>query len=130
MLSHVNLGVTDFERALAFYAGVMGELGLVQKFADFEDQSAAWHKADAARPLFIICTPFNGQTQQPGNGVMVAFQTESRATVDRAHAYALAHGGLDEGAPGLRPHYHAHYYGAYFRDLDGNKICVCCHRPE
>ena len=53
-----------------------------------------------------------------------------RATVRLAHAIALAHGGSDAGLPGLRPHYHAHYYGAYFRDPDGNKFCVACHRDE
>jgi len=49
--------------------------------------------------------------------------------VDRAHATALAQGGACEGPPGLRPHYHADYYGAYFRDPEGNKLCVCCHTP-
>ncbi len=53
-----------------------------------------------------------------------------RATVDRCHAAARAHGGQSEGSPGLRPHYHANYYGAYFRDPAGNKLCVCCHKPE
>ena len=53
-----------------------------------------------------------------------------RASVDRCHAAAIARGGTDEGAPGLRPQYHPHYYGAYFRDPDGNKLCVCCHDPE
>jgi catechol 2,3-dioxygenase-like lactoylglutathione lyase family enzyme len=49
--------------------------------------------------------------------------------VDRTHAIALANGGVCEGLPGFRPEYHPHYYGAYFRDPDGNKICVCCHDP-
>jgi predicted lactoylglutathione lyase len=58
---------------------------------------------------------------------MVAFLAESRAQVDRAFAVALENGGTSEGSPGLRPEYHEHYYGAYFRDPDGNKLCVVCH---
>ena len=61
---------------------------------------------------------------------MIAFDATDRATVRLAHAIALAQGGSDAGLPGLRPHYHAHYYGAYFRDPDGNKFCVACHREE
>jgi lactoylglutathione lyase len=58
---------------------------------------------------------------------MVAFLAKSRAIVEHAYAVALANGGTSEGAPGLRPEYHAHYYGAYFRDTEGNKLCVACH---
>jgi hypothetical protein len=61
---------------------------------------------------------------------MIALLAPDRAAVDRCHAVALAHGGSSEGAPGLRPHYHANYYGGYFRDPAGNKLCVCCHQPE
>ena len=60
---------------------------------------------------------------------MVAFLAETRAVVDEAYAVALTSGGTSEGAPGLRPEYHDHYYGAYFRDPDGNKLCVACHVP-
>ena len=59
-----------------------------------------------------------------------AFKVDSRATVDAFHAAALAHGGTDEGAPGLRPQYHPNYYGAYVRDPDGNKIQAVCHRKD
>lgn len=58
---------------------------------------------------------------------MVAFLVHDRATVDDIHRMAMDVGGTDEGRPGLRPHYHPDYYGAYFRDRDGNKICICCH---
>ena len=51
------------------------------------------------------------------------------AVVERAYEVALANGGTSEGAPGLRPEYHESYYGAYFRDTDGNKLCVACHSP-
>jgi catechol 2,3-dioxygenase-like lactoylglutathione lyase family enzyme len=61
---------------------------------------------------------------------MIALLAKSRDIVGRSHAAALANGGKCEGAPGLRPHYHPNYYGAYFRDPDGNKICVCCHEAE
>lgn len=60
---------------------------------------------------------------------MIALLAPDRTTVGRIFAAALAAGGTSEGAPGLRPQYHANYYGAYFRDLDGNKLCVCCHEP-
>jgi catechol 2,3-dioxygenase-like lactoylglutathione lyase family enzyme len=61
---------------------------------------------------------------------MVAFLAADRPAVRKAYAAALANGGVSEGAPGLRPEYHAHYYGAYFRDPDGNKLCVACHLAE
>jgi predicted lactoylglutathione lyase len=61
---------------------------------------------------------------------MVAFLAKTRAAVDQAFALALENGGTSEGPPALRPQYHADYYGAYFRDPDGNKLCVVCHTPE
>ena len=81
-------------------------------------------------PKLFVGAPFDGGAASHGNGEHVAFFAPSRAAVDAFHAAALAHGGSDEGAPGLRPHYHANYYGAYFRDLDGNKICVVSHHRE
>ena len=77
----------------------------------------------------MIAHPFDGGPASAGNGQMVALLAPSRAAVGRCHALALAHGGSCEGAPGLRPEYHADYYGAYFRDPDGNKLCVCRHAP-
>jgi lactoylglutathione lyase len=58
---------------------------------------------------------------------MVALLAKSRAVVDQAYTVALASGAISEGPPGMRPEYHANYYGAYFRDTEGNKICVVCH---
>ena len=58
---------------------------------------------------------------------MVAFMAKDRATVDKAYELAIANGGKDEGKPSLRPHYHENYYGAYFRDTEGNRVCVVCH---
>jgi catechol 2,3-dioxygenase-like lactoylglutathione lyase family enzyme len=105
----------------------MAALGLPEKFCDPAKPWAAWMPSDAPRPLFIVGAPFDGQPASCGNGQMLALEAPDRAAVDRVHAAALAHGGRCEGAPGLRPQYHAHYYGAYFRDPEGNKLCVCCH---
>ena len=91
---------------------------------------AGWQSRPDPRPLFLIGRPYNQQPHAPGNGQMVAFLAPTREVVRQAHAVALAHGGSSEGAPGLRPEYHAHYYGAYFRDPDGNKLCVACHQAE
>ena len=130
MFSHLFISVTDFDAALNFYHALMAELGLELRFCDREKPWAGWHSAGGARPLLVICTPFNGQPHHPGNGQMVALNAADRAMVQRAYATALAHGGSSEGEPGLRPHYHADFYGAYFRDPAGNKLCVVCHQPE
>ena len=82
------------------------------------------------RPLFLIGSPYDGQSHASGNGQMVAFSAPTRIVVDSVYAIALANGGTSEGEPGLRPEYHEHYYGAYFRDPDGNKLCVVCHNEE
>lgn len=127
MFSHVMIGVHDFDRALAFYRALMPVLGIAERFCDRSRPWAGWQSQPQPRPLFIIGRPYDGEPHAVGNGQMVAFMADSRATVDRAHALALAHGGRDAGAPGLRPEYHDHYYGAYFRDTEGNKLCVVCH---
>jgi catechol 2,3-dioxygenase-like lactoylglutathione lyase family enzyme len=130
MYSHIFIGVTDFARALHFYTAVMGTLGLEQRFADATKPWAGWHSEGKMRPFLVIGHPFDGQAHQPGNGQMIALAASDRSTVQLAHAAALASGGVCEGPPGLRPHYHANYYGAYFRDPDGNKLCVACHASQ
>jgi lactoylglutathione lyase len=130
MFSHLFVGVRDFERALAFYQPLMEALGLPQRFCDRDRPWAGWQTPGGPRPLFLIGSPHDGQLHERGNGQMVAFLAANRATVDTAYQLALASGGVSEGAPGLRPDYHADYYGAYFRDPDGNKLCVVCHAPQ
>ena len=128
MFSHVFVGVSDFERALLFYQPLMECLGHPQRFCERSRPWAGWQtSAEQARPLFLIGSPYNQQDHAVGNGQMVAFMVSTRAAVDEVHALALRLGGTCDGAPGLRPEYHAQYYGAYFRDPDGNKIGVVCH---
>lgn len=129
MFSHVTLGTNDAARAVAFYDPLLAMLGLKRQEADLAEGYAGYAAAPDVTPQFWITRPLDRQPATVGNGMTIAFEAPDRATVDRFHATALAHGGKDEGAPGLRPHYHPDYYGAYLRDPDGNKLCCVCHRP-
>lgn len=129
MYSHVTLGTADIARAVGFYDQVLAPLGLRRQEVDLEKGYAGYALAPEATPQFWVLRPIDGQPAAAGNGVTVAFEAADRATVEAVHAAALGAGGRDEGGPGLRPHYHADYYGAYLRDLDGNKLCCVCHRP-
>jgi catechol 2,3-dioxygenase-like lactoylglutathione lyase family enzyme len=129
MFSYVSLGTRDLARAMPFYDAVLGPLGHVRvEDYDPEDRSAAWGLDDPGPHLWVT-QPFDGQLASVGNGTMVSFLADSRAAVDAFHAAALAHGGTDEGAPGLRPQYGPHFYAAYVRDPDGNKLNAVCYNP-
>lgn len=130
MFSHIFVGVSDFDRALAFYAPLMAALGIESRFCDRGRPWAGWQSPNGPRPLFLIGKPYDEKSPQPGNGHMAAFLAGNRAVVRQAYQVALANGGSSEGEPGLRPEYHANYYGAYFRDPDGNKLGVACHSAE
>ncbi len=127
MLSHVTIGSADFDRDLAFWQPLMVRLGWRQRFIDRSRPWAGWEPQDGGRPLFILARPWDGGQAAPGNGTMIALLGPDRSSIDTVHALALAAGAQDEGAPGLRPQYHSDYYGAYFRDLSGNKIALACH---
>ena len=129
MYSHVTLGTNDIARAVAFYDAVLGGLGLRRQESDLDKGYAGYAAAPETTPQFWVLRPIDGRDATIGNGVTIAFEAPDRATVDRFHATALAQGAKEEGAPGLRPHYHPDYYGAYLRDPDGNKLCCVCHRP-
>jgi catechol 2,3-dioxygenase-like lactoylglutathione lyase family enzyme len=118
MIGYVMLGSNDFERAKAFYDLVMPIIGSKRTHSDDRSQG---YGGPGEGPMLAVCRPYDGQPASHGNGTMVAFVVASRAIVDQAHATALAAGGADEGAPGVRG---GDWYGAYFRDLDGNKLCV------
>ena len=125
MFSHVTLGTADLDRATRFYRMVMPTLGLTEPFT--LPGTLVFGTAMGAK--LFIGSPYDGAPASAGNGVHVALAAPTRAAVDAFHAAALAHGGSDAGAPGLRPHYHLHYYGAYVRDPDGNKLQAVCHLP-
>ncbi|WP_193184206.1 VOC family protein [Nisaea sediminum] len=126
MLSHVTLGSNDLDRAAAFYDAVLATLGIARFFRDELHAGYGDTKGDQT----WVMRPFDGKPATVGNGTHIAFLASDRASVDAFHAAAIAHGGSDEGAPGLRPHYHRNYYAAYVRDPDGNKLQAVCHLPE
>jgi len=130
MLSHISIGVSNFDRALAFHSSVMASLGHELRFCEKDKRRAGWEPREGGQPLFIISRPFDGYPHAVGNGQMTAFLVSSRAQVREVYVVAMAAGGSCEGPPSSRPQYHANYYGAYYRDTEGNKFCVACHEQE
>ena len=126
MFSHAMVGCNDITSAKKFYGAVMQTIGIPIMFDT--DDFLAFGNLD--QPRFWVTRPIDDNPASAGNGSMVAFLAETRNAVDAAHAAAMSNGGSDEGAPGLRPHYHENYYGTYFRDPEGNKLCVVCHAAE
>lgn len=118
MIAYTTVGTNDMDKAKAFYGELLGELGAKPGWSSdtFTGFSIAPNQ-----PSFAICTPFDGQKATVGNGMMVSLLAGTKDKVDSLHAKALALGGTDEGAPGVRADI---FYMAYFRDLDGNKIAL------
>lgn len=116
MIGYVTLGTNDLARGARFYDAIAAELGVGRMMQT--DRYIAWGKPGGGAGIGLTL-PFDGKPATLGNGVMVAFEAQDRAQVERIHRLALSLGGQDEGAPGLRAE---GFYAAYFRDLDGNKL--------
>ncbi|MDL2407536.1 VOC family protein [Rhizobium calliandrae] len=127
MLLYVTLGSNDISRARGFYDAVLPSLGYRRQRES--DEEIGYAADGDTRCRFWVVVPYDQRRATIGNGSMVALQAETRADVDAFHAAALAHGGTDEGKPGLRS-FHANFYAAYVRDPDGNKLSAVCERPE
>ena len=128
IIDHFGLGVSDYARAKAFYAEALAPLGitLVMEVRPEQTPAKVWACGYGAggKPEFWIGS--DGKTTPP---LHVAFVVETRAEVDAFHQAALRAGGRDNGAPGLRPEYHASYYAAFVLDLDGHNVEAVCHGP-
>lgn len=120
MLAYATVGSNQLEAAKTFYDALMPVLG----FAPMMEHGSGGRIYTGKNTLFAVVGPFDGRAATVGNGTMIGFLAESREQVDRFHATALALGGSDEGAPGLRGPDDVPTYMAYARDLDGNKICA------
>ena len=126
MLGYATVGTNDIDRARGFYDALLGEIG-ARRVMEFPQNGFTLYGTGERRPGLAVTRPYNGESAQPGNGTMVALAMDSRDKVDRLHAKALELGGSDDGAPGLRsPEGERAFYGAYFRDPDGNKLCAFC----
>jgi catechol 2,3-dioxygenase-like lactoylglutathione lyase family enzyme len=121
MLDHVTIGITDVERSKQFYDRALRPLGITRLFAEGE-----WAAGYGVKPKAFF---WIGLKVTPQTGAHIAFTAPDRATVDRFHEEAIAAGGRDNGVPGIRPHYHANYYGAFVLDPDGHNIEAVCHAP-
>ena len=126
MIGYTMVGTTDIDRAIGFYDPIFARMGLTQCFKD--EQVSFWgDKADVSVPRFATGYPFDGGKASIGNGAMTAFLIKEKSIIDNLYALAIANGGTDEGAPGLRPQYGEGFYAAYVRDPDGNKIAFVCY---
>jgi catechol 2,3-dioxygenase-like lactoylglutathione lyase family enzyme len=118
MIGYVTIGTNDFDKAKAFYEKALAALEVRKTFGNERMQG---YGVKGQSGSLAICKPYDEGKATHGNGEMVALVAPSRDVVNKIHAAALAAGGRDEGAPGIRT---GTFYGAYFRDPDGNKICV------
>ena len=120
MIDHTAVNVTDLEAAKSFFSEALEPLGY----------SVAFEMGD-----FLGFADANGMDlgvvrRDPVGGAHVAFKCDDHASVDAFYEAAIAAGGKDNGPPGIRAHYHEHYYGAFVHDADGNNIEAVCHKPE
>lgn len=128
MIDHMGIGASDFAASRRFYDAALGALGLSMVMEVTPEQSGGYHGIGygaEGKPFFWL-----GNFGPRGAGAHVAFAASSRSQVDAFHAAALSAGGKDNGAPGLRPHYHPNYYGAFVLDPDGLNIEAVCHAPR
>ena len=128
MLDHIGFSVSNMKVSRIFYEKALKPLGItpvMEVTPEMTGTSDSHVGFGAGRPFFWI-----GTGGKVSVATHVAFATESRKIVDEFYAAAIAAGGRDNGKPGLRPHYHENYYGAFVLDTDGNNIEAVCHAPK
>ena len=123
MIGYVTLGANDLERTRGFYDALFGSIG-AGRLMEFGD-SFTMYGTSFGKPAVAVTKPYDGEAATPGNGNMIAIAMDERAKVDAFYAKAIELGGSDEGPPGLRGDEGPQaFYGAYFRDPEGNKLCA------
>ena len=122
MFSFITLGTNNLEKSKFFYNELLASIGIV--LAEEDDRYVGYAKKDTQKIIeFYLMKPHNKEKATFGNGTMITFTANSKESVINTYNLALKLGGKDEGAPGPR---HEENFYAYFRDLDGNKICIYC----
>ncbi len=118
MIGYTTVGTNDMERAKKFYCDLFESKGAKLLI---DAGRIAMIGTGSGTPMIAVCTPYNKEIPNPGNGVMVAFTAETKAEVDEMYNKAISLGATDDGTPGQRVP--DRFYGAYVRDHDGNKLC-------
>ncbi|MGZ3280393.1 MAG: VOC family protein [Caulobacteraceae bacterium] len=127
MIDHMGIGASDFDASRRFYDAALAPLDMGVVMEVTPEQSGGYHGVGYGRdgkPVFWVSS---GGARGPG--IHVAFAARTRAQVDAFHQAGLKSGGRDNGGPGLRPHYHPDYYGAFLLDPDGINVEAVCHAP-
>jgi len=128
MIDHTGLNISNPKKSREFYDKALAPLGytmLYQVPMEHTEGKAVFGYGVAPKPDFWVA---EGEPNKPH--LHMAFRAQTRAQVDQFYKAAMAAGGRDNGKPGLRPHYHENYYGAFVLDPDGHNIEACCHDPE
>lgn len=130
MLSYITVGANDVALSGRFYSAILTPLGYdKQETAEGVAFTATATPGGGNPAAVYVKQPFDGKPATAGNGAMAAFQAPTHAMVRGLHAAGLAAGGSDEGAPGFRDQYSAHFYVGYLRDPLGNKVAIFCANP-
>lgn len=125
MLDHIGLAVTDLAKSRAFYEAALEPLGVrVLEVIDENETGGTAVVMGDSEQFFVFA-----DNEQPGEGTHVAFRAATRDQVDGFYQAAMAAGGKDNGAPGIRAQYHPNYYAAFVHDPDGINVEVVCHLP-
>jgi catechol 2,3-dioxygenase-like lactoylglutathione lyase family enzyme len=128
IFDHVSIGVSDIKRAMTFYRPALAALGLV---AVMDKGFAVAFGNRSGRQWLWVSEPIDkARNVVANNGAHIALLAGNRAAVRAFHEAALAHGGRDDGAPGLRPEYMPTYFGAFVLDPDDNKIEAVCRKDN
>jgi catechol 2,3-dioxygenase-like lactoylglutathione lyase family enzyme len=128
MLDHIGIGSSDFDASRRFYDAALKPLGMGVVMEVTVEESGSYHGVGYGKGMKPVFWVSSGGVR--GAGIHVAFTASTRTEVDAFHAAGMASGGQDNGAPGLRPHYHPSYYGAFLLDPDGINVEAVCHTPE
>ncbi|MFT3967798.1 MAG: VOC family protein [Sphingobium sp.] len=128
MIDHLGIGASDFAASRRFYDAALAPLGMAVIVEIMAERSGGYqgvgYGRDGKAGFWL------GNDGPRGTGIHIAFAAADREAVDAFHRAAMAHGGRDNGAPGLRPHYDPDYYGAFILDPDGVNVEAVCRKPE
>jgi catechol 2,3-dioxygenase-like lactoylglutathione lyase family enzyme len=132
VIGYITVGADDIPEAEAFYSAFLPELGYVLQVSS--EGLSYTIPVTPCQPHeladFYVKPPYDGQAASVGNGTMVAFKVQTQALVCKLHVAAVVAGGRDEGAPGFRAQYGAHFFVGYLRDPQGNKIALFCNNRD